>query len=60
MIETHLFDFDGDLYGRTLVTEFVAHLREDRNFPSVEELVQQLAVDEKRARDVLRARGATA
>jgi riboflavin kinase / FMN adenylyltransferase len=60
MIETHLFDFDGDLYGRTLVTEFVAHLREDRNFPSVEDLVQQLAVDEKRARDVLRARGATA
>jgi riboflavin kinase/FMN adenylyltransferase len=53
MIETHLFDFDGDLYGKTLVTEFVEHVRPDRNFPSVDALVQQLAVDEEMAREVL-------
>lgn len=52
-IETHLFDFDGDLYGRTLVTEFVQHLRPDANFPSVEALVEQLGRDEEMARTVL-------
>jgi riboflavin kinase/FMN adenylyltransferase len=57
LIETHLFDFDGDLYGRTLVTEFVQHLRPDANFGSVEELVSQLARDEEMARAVLVRRG---
>lgn len=56
MIETHLFDFDGNLYGRNLVTDFVAHLREDRNFPSLEALIEQLAIDEEMARKVLRER----
>lgn len=56
MIETHLFDFDGDLYGKRLTTEFVHHLRPDRDFPSVEALVQQLAIDGKMAREVLGTR----
>lgn len=54
MIETHLFDFDGDLYGETFVTEFVSHLRPDQNFPSVDELIVQLGRDETMARGVLR------
>jgi riboflavin kinase / FMN adenylyltransferase len=53
MIETHLFDFDGDLYGRELTTEFVQHLRPDQNFPGVDELVEQLKRDESAAREVL-------
>lgn len=53
MIETHLFDFNGDLYGKTLMTEFVCHLRKDQNFASVEELVAQLRQDEEMAREVL-------
>lgn len=53
MIETHLFDFDGDLYGKVLTTEFVEHLRPDRDFPSVEALVEQLTVDVRMAREVL-------
>ncbi len=53
MIETHLFDFDGDLYGQTLVTVFVDHLRPDQDFPSLEALVHQLADDERVAREVL-------
>lgn len=55
MIETHLFDFDGDLYGQTLVTGFVDHLRPDQDFPSLEELVRQLADDERVARRVLQS-----
>lgn len=54
MIETHLFDFDDDLYGDVLVTEFVEHLRPDQDFPSLDALIHQLAEDEKVAREVLR------
>lgn len=54
MIETHLFDFDGDLYGKTLTTEFVEHLRPDQDFPSVDALVEQLRVDVRLAREVLK------
>ena len=53
LIETHLFDFDGDLYGKRLVTEFVRHLRPDATFDSVEELVAQLSRDEDMARAAL-------
>lgn len=53
MIETHLFDFDGDLYGKVLVTEFLQHLRPDRDFPSLDGLIAQLGDDERMAREVL-------
>jgi riboflavin kinase/FMN adenylyltransferase len=53
MIETNLFDFDGDLYGKVLTTEFVQHLRHDQDFPSVDDLVAQLRRDEEMARKVL-------
>jgi riboflavin kinase/FMN adenylyltransferase len=53
LIETHLFDFEGDLYGRPLITEFVKHLRPDANFPSLEELVNQLGRDEVMAKNAL-------
>lgn len=53
MIETHLFDVDEDLYGCRLVTEFVRFMRPDQDFPSLDELVQQLRRDEKNARLVL-------
>lgn len=53
MIETHLLDFDGDLYGSDLTTSFVTHLRPDSDFPSVEELIAQLARDEGATRTIL-------
>jgi FAD synthase len=53
MIETHLFDFAGDLYGTTLTTWFVRHLRQDSHFPSVAALKDQLVRDEIMARGVL-------
>lgn len=53
MIETHLLDFEGDLYGSQLTTSFVTHLRPDSDFPSVEELVEQLARDEGATRTIL-------
>jgi riboflavin kinase/FMN adenylyltransferase len=54
--EAHLFEFDGrDLYGEPIRTAFVARLREERRFPSVDALRAQIAADVARARDVLAA-----
>jgi riboflavin kinase/FMN adenylyltransferase len=52
-LETHLFDFSGDLYGRRLTVGFVEHLRGERKFPSVEDLVKQIQEDAKQARALL-------
>ena len=53
-IEIHLFDFSGDLYGKTLQLEFVEFLREDKQFKSVEELRKQLCADREAAVAVLK------
>lgn len=53
MIETHLLDFEGDLYGQELTTSFVTHLRPDSDFPSVEALIEQLGRDEGATRTIL-------
>lgn len=44
-IETHLFDFEGDLYDRELTVAFYAFERKERRFPSLEELKEQLKKD---------------
>ena len=59
-IETNLLDFEGDLYGQVLHTDFVKRLRPDATFDSVEELVAQLRRDEVNARGILGARAQTA
>lgn len=44
-IEVNLFDFNANLYGKTLYVEFVAHIREDAKFDSLEELQMQIGKD---------------
>ena len=56
-LEVHLLDFDGDLYGEVLEVEFVDRLREERRFPSVEELATQIRADMAEARMVLAGKG---
>jgi riboflavin kinase/FMN adenylyltransferase len=53
LLEAHLFDFDGDLYGRTLRVEFVAFLRPEASFAGLDALVAQIHLDAQQARDVL-------
>jgi riboflavin kinase/FMN adenylyltransferase len=53
LLEAHIFDFDGDLYGRRLEVEFVSYLREEIRFASVEALVEQMNDDAVRARAAL-------
>jgi riboflavin kinase/FMN adenylyltransferase len=53
-IETHLLDGSGDLYDRTIELHFLARLRPELKFESVEALVQQVRRDVERARSYFR------
>jgi riboflavin kinase/FMN adenylyltransferase len=54
--EAHLFDFDGrDLYGEPIRVAFLARLRDEQRFASVDALRAQIAQDVERARELLRA-----
>jgi riboflavin kinase/FMN adenylyltransferase len=55
LLEVYLLDFTGDLYGERARVSFVARLREDRRFDSVEALVAQIGLDVEAARRVLAA-----
>lgn len=52
LIEAHLLEFEGDLYGRTLRIAFLARLRGERRFPGTEELIAQMHRDVEEARRV--------
>ncbi len=53
LLEVHVFDFVGDLYGREIAVEFVAKLRDEFKFDSLDALIRQMKVDAAQARDVL-------
>ena len=53
LLEAHLFDFDGDLYGRRLAVEFVAKLRDEEKFASLDVLTAQMHRDAAAARTIL-------
>jgi riboflavin kinase / FMN adenylyltransferase len=53
ILEVHVFDFDGDLYGQQLRVEFVRRLRGEKRFASAPALVRQMDRDAARARKVL-------
>ena len=48
-LETHLVGYKGDLYGRIVTVELLRHLRDERRFPSVEELKRQMEQDVEQA-----------
>ena len=55
LLEVHLFDFDRDIYGDYISVDFIAHLRDEVKFDSIEELVAQMDEDAENARSSLRA-----
>ncbi|MEP6633170.1 MAG: bifunctional riboflavin kinase/FAD synthetase [Luteimonas sp.] len=59
LLESHLFDFDGDLYGRRIAVEFVAKLRHEEKFSDLPALVAQMDRDAAQARAILREVSAT-
>lgn len=44
-VETHIFDFDEDIYGRRIHVEFLERIRDERRFPSLDALRAQLRAD---------------
>ena len=54
LLEAHLFDFDGDLYGKRISIEFIAKLREEKKFDGLPALMAQMDLDAEQARNLLR------
>ncbi|MCG5510756.1 bifunctional riboflavin kinase/FAD synthetase [Ectothiorhodospira lacustris] len=54
-LEVHLFDFDGDLYGRHLHVDLLHRLRDEQRFPSLEALREQITLDATQARQFFAA-----
>ena len=53
LLEVHLFDFQGNLYGRRVSVEFVARLRDEEHFDDLAAMTRQMHRDADRARAVL-------
>jgi riboflavin kinase / FMN adenylyltransferase len=53
LLETHLFDFKGDLYGKILDIEFIGWIRGEERFASIEALIAQMDQDSKDAKRML-------
>lgn len=58
LLETFLFDFDGNLYGQRIKVEFVDFVRADAKFRSGVDLATQMEADCERARQILKERDA--
>lgn len=54
-IEVHLLDFNADLYGKNIQVNLIKRIRDEKKFPSINELFEQIKIDEKNARDFVLA-----
>lgn len=55
VLEPHIFDFSGDLYGKRIGVEFLARLRGEERFESVDALIRQMDLDSAKARALIAA-----
>lgn len=53
LLECHLLDFSGDIYGEDVKVRFVKRLRGEERFDSVDALVAQMGIDVDQVRDIL-------
>ena len=53
LLEVHLFDFARDIYGEYIDVDFIAHIRDEEKFESIDELVAQMDKDAENARSIL-------
>jgi riboflavin kinase/FMN adenylyltransferase len=54
LLETYLFDFDGDLYGMHMAVELISYIRPEAKFSSEDELKAQILEDIAKAKEILR------
>lgn len=52
-IEVHIFDFSGDIYGKTITIHLLRHLRKETEFSSLDALTAQLSRDEQACRQII-------
>lgn len=52
-IETNLFDFTSDIYGEEIEVSFIQKIRDERRFPTVNDLIQQISSDVSVAKEIL-------
>jgi riboflavin kinase/FMN adenylyltransferase len=57
LLEVFLFDFDGDLYGKSIDVAFIAWIRHEMKFDGVDDLVRHMDEDSGRAREALARSG---
>ncbi|MFQ5469231.1 MAG: bifunctional riboflavin kinase/FAD synthetase [Gammaproteobacteria bacterium] len=50
LLEVHLFEFDGNIYGKHIQIEFLKKIRDEKRFDSVDALIKQINLDVKQAR----------
>lgn len=53
LIEVHLLDFEGNLYGKNIFAEFIKFIREEKKFDSLDDLKAQLNRDKQKAKKIL-------
>ena len=53
LMEVNLFDFDGDLYGKTITVRFIDRIRDEVKFEGLAELKAQLELDREKAKSIL-------
>lgn len=51
-IETHILDFDGNIYGENLKLQFIQRIRDEQKFSGVEEFLAQIERDKATARGI--------
>lgn len=56
LLETFIFDYSGDLYGRRVEVQLISYLRPELKFESVEAMIAQMHKDAETARELLAAR----
>lgn len=57
LLETHIFDFNGNIYGKRLEVQLVAYLRPEKRFDSLDLMVAQMHIDSAEARAILATPG---
>ena len=53
LLETHLFDFSKDIYGKDIVVSFIEFIRKEKKFDGIDLLKEQIALDSKKAIKIL-------
>ncbi|MEI6132519.1 MAG: bifunctional riboflavin kinase/FAD synthetase [Bacillota bacterium] len=52
-VETHIFDFSGDIYNRRIAVQFIELIRTEQKFSDIETLFAQISKDSLKAREIL-------